>query len=363
MNTLCLTRPLGKTLGLTLVFLILFLGIGETVTRTQFFRSRIVANNRGLRHNQFEVQLGRIETIYAKEGSIDCIMLGNSMVLLGFDPAAFARGYESQTGMSLQCFNFGVDGMPAASAAIVASILVQDFGPRLLIYGTDARDYVIRRDVEASSVLLDTPWIKYRTGDFSILGWLYEHFYLFRYWETIGNLVILQKQYLYMSDDYTTTGYDLGFLGEEKIKLDVSFPPELQTYSGQVQGYFELLSNYEMLKENLVGFEQIVSHNSKTTQLLILEMPVPETYYHFFGEGQPGYQLFLDQIENISERNEFPFWRTAPQQLFSPEAWVDYSHLNAKGAEIFSMWFGQRLGEAILQGSLENLNPGTMMSH
>ena len=356
-QTLRLKLPFGQTLGLALILFSLLLGAGEVLTRTRVFKSHFIADARGTRHNQFELQLGRLETIVAIEGSIDCIFLGNSMVWNGFDPEAFAQAYRHRTGQNLRCFNFGVDGMPVISAGALAQILVHDYRPKLLIYGTDARDYAVTREAEDTTVLLDTPWLRYRLGQFSFEGWLYEHSHLYRYRETLGHIMRFEKRYLVVIGAYALNRDNYGFGGDEKVGSFVSTPPDHHSDMGAVQYYSGLLSDYKMLPENLVGLEQIVRNTRDGTQVLVIGMPVPETYFYFFGNGEQDYQSFLAGVRDVTEANAAPFWPTTALHLIPDDGWVDYSHLNTKGAQIFSTWLGQQLGEAAEQGLIAGLTP------
>jgi hypothetical protein len=356
-RTLHLKRPFGQTFSLALILFSLLLGAGEALTRSRVFKSHFIADGRGTRHNQFELQLGRLETIVAIEGPVQCIFLGNSMVWNGFDPEAFAQAYRRQTGQSLRCFNFGVDGLPVVSAGALAQILVHDYRPKLLIYGTDARDYAVTREAEDTTVLLDTPWLRYRLGQFSSEGWLYEHAHLFRYGETLGHLMRLEKRYLVVTRVDALNRDNYGFGGDEKVGSFVSTPPNYHSDMGSVQYYSGLLSDYKMLPENLVGLEQVVHNHSNGTEVLVIGMPVPETYFYFFGNGEHDYQSFLAGVRDVTEANAVPFWPTTALHLIPSDGWVDYSHLNTKGARIFSTWLGQQLGEAAEKGLIAGLTP------
>jgi hypothetical protein len=68
----------------------------------------------------------------------------------------------------LSCFNFGVDALTPVSAAYLAQILVDTYHPKLLIFGTDARDFAIDRQSEETTVIADMAWVQYRLGKFNI---------------------------------------------------------------------------------------------------------------------------------------------------------------------------------------------------
>ena len=353
-RTLYFRRPYGRTLALTLLLLALLMALGEVLVRTEVFEGHVVANNRGGRHRQFELQLGRLETVVARDGPIDCIALGSSMVWYDFDPEAFSEGYQHQTGQEIRCFNFGVDGLPAASAGALAPILAGDFQPSLLIYGTTARDYAVPKESENNTVLLEMPWLRYRLGQFSIQGWFYEHSRLYRYWETLGHLLRLENRHLLMTGYYASLKDNYGFSGREGVGTLGSVPLDPQSEDPRVRRLFELLYEYEILPENLTGLDQVMAQNSREVQVVLVEMPVPPAYLHFFGHGRQDYQRFINQVESMAESRTVPFWQTTHLRLIPDDAWFDYVYPNTKGARIFSAWLGEQVGSAVIQEKLED---------
>ena len=348
-TTISLDRPFGRTLLLSLLILVLLVGASEAVARNRLFKAHFVARDWGSRHEQLEIQLGRLEMIAANEGAVECIFLGNSMVWRGFDAETFARVFNEETGRHMRCFNFGVDGMPAAGAGVVASILAQDYRPRYLIYGADARDFAVPPDARDAAVLRDTPWLRYRQGEFSLNGWLYEHAHTYRYWQSLAYLMRLERTYLFVGRRSGLSGDDYGFTPDNTVGEYVSSSPLEHLELGPVQYYLELLSNYEILPENVHGLEQIASLNGPNTKVILVEMPVPETYLEFFGNGEQDYDSFLQQVQKVAGANQISFWRTRPLQLFADDEWVDYSHLNTRGARTFSRWFARQLSASISQ--------------
>jgi hypothetical protein len=352
-STLHVTLPCGQTLVLALALFGLLIALGETLVRTKVFRAHVVANARGGQHRQFELQLGRLETIEARDGAVDCILLGNSMVWMGFDPEAFSQAYRRRTGQAIRCFSFGVDGLPTASAGALTRMLADDYQPNLLIYGTSAQDYSLSRHSQEAAAILDMPWLRYRLGEFSMQGWFYDHSCLCQYWETLGHLVRLEKQYLLLTEQYAWAQGNYGFGGREGVRTPVSVPPAVKAEEGPVRYLFELLSEYQMLPENLSGLEQVAAQNGKDVQVLIVEMPVPPAYLQFFTNGQRDYARFVDQVASIAESGAVPFLRTGLLQLVPDDGWWDYSHMNTKGAYAFSEWLGEQVGSAVVQGRLQ----------
>lgn len=356
-KSLHLKWPFGKTFGLSLIVLTLLVGVSEVIFRTDRFQSLLTAPKMGTLIEPGH-KLVQLEAATEQEGLINCLILGNSMVDVGFDPKAFAIEYKNRTGQDIRCFNFGIDGLTAASAGPLAHILVQDYRPSLLIYGTDARDYAISRDALETTVILDTPWIQHRQGNPSVEGWLWEHSYLYRYRSHIRNLLRFYFEETLRSHSILETKITpYGFRPLKTVETNVTISPDPEDDSPQNNYYFGLLSNYEMREENLSGLEQIISQNGQNTQVIIVEMPVPSGYFYFFGNGKDDYQRFIDKVSHLAEAYNVLFWQTTTLQMIPDSGWRDYSHLNIEGAKIFSKRLGQQVGQAVLQGKINNLTP------
>ena len=111
----------------------------------------------GSRHYQLGHKLALLDAAVKRNGPIDCIMLGSSMVDVGFNPESFQHAYRQATGREIHCFNFGIDASSAASAAALARILIEDYHPRFIIFGTDPRDYAIpSTDRDPAAVCMKT---------------------------------------------------------------------------------------------------------------------------------------------------------------------------------------------------------------
>ena len=334
-------RPFGRTLIMTAVILLLYLCVGEAVARTGRFQAKFARPTWGSRHPHFERQLDRLNHIVNQVGPVDCLFLGSSMVINDIDPLLFANAYRNESGQDIRCFNFGVDGLTALGAAALAEILVKDYQPRLLVYGTDARDYVVKPQADDAAVILDTPWIRYRLGEFSIEGWLYDNSSLLRYRRPLRNLLQLNFTRSFWNQDSPSEWSKYGFIPEERVSEFVKTPPDPESELVHVQYYYGLQSDYEMLPENLLALDEIASLADKNTEVLILEMPVPDTYFTFFGDDGRDYVTFLNNVEAVAGKHSLMFWNTTAENLIPETGWADYSHLNAEGAKIFSEWLGK----------------------
>jgi hypothetical protein len=285
-------------------------------------------------------------------------MVGSSMVDVGFDPAAFQKGYHEIAGRDIRCFNYGIDASSATSTAALVQILMEDYRPRLLILGTDPRDYAILSTEEGPASILGTPWVKYRLGDFSLDGWLLEHSYLIRYRQHIGRLIRLQFMNTLWSELHLSFPILLnGHTPLTKVSTYINKHPDPQDSSFEVTYYRRIYSSYRMLDENLSAVESIMDYNGPRTQVIVVEMPESDGLYYFFGNGEMDYNRFVDGVSELASIKSVPFWRTEPLDSIPDDGWADYSHLNVTGAEIFSTWLGNQVGLLDVQRPADISNP------
>jgi hypothetical protein len=357
-GTLRLTMSPGSTFALTIVFLFLLGLAAEWIARSEVFQLPLTPPKMGSRHYQLGHKLALLNALARKTGHVDCIMLGSSMVDTGFDPAAFETAYKRTTGQDIPCFNFGIDAASAASTAALARIIVEDYHPRLLMIGTDPRDYAVPREDPDPSVVLNSPWVAYRQGEFSLEGWLLEHSYLYRYRQHLGRLARFQFEDTLWSN--TKLPYEIlpnGFTSLDKVSTYINNPPIQGDDSFEVKYYTRIYSSYKMLPENLEGLERITEYNGSGIQVILVEMPVADGLYYFFGNGESDYNKFLTRVDELTTLHYVPFWQTEPLDFIPDNGWVDYSHLNKMGAAIFSTWLGQQVGTEEQQGRIKTFQP------
>jgi hypothetical protein len=356
--TLQIRTATGKTVWFTVLLFILLTAVAEWVARSESFQVPLTPPRMGSRHYQLGHKLALLNVLARKTGHVDCIMLGSSMVDTGFDPAAFETGYREMTGRDIHCFNFGINASSAASTAALTRIVVEDYHPRLLIIGTDARDYAVPREDPDPAVVLNTPWVAYRQGEFSLEGWLLDISYLYRYRQHLGRLARFQFEGALWSN--TKLNYEIlpnGFTPLSKVSTYINDPPNPEDDSFEVTYYTRIYSSYQMLHENLEGLESKMEYNQSGIPVILVEMPVSDGLYYFFGNRESDYNRFLTRVGELATLHHVLFWQTEPLDFIPDNGWADYSHLNKTGAEIFSTWLGQQVGRAEHQGSIKTFQP------
>ena len=357
--TLQIRTPFGKTIWLVMIQIFFLFGFAEWVSQLEIFQAPLTPPKMGSRHYQLGHKLALLDAELRKNGPIiDCIMMGSSMVDVGFDPNAFLKGYQEIAGRDIRCFNFGIDSSSAASSAVLVKILIEDYHPRLLIFGTDPRDYAIPSIERGPAVILDTSWVKYRLGSFSLEGWLLDHSYLFRYRQHLSRLMRFNFEgTLWSATQLNLPILPTGYTPLSTISTYINNPPDPLDTSYEVTYYKNIYSSYHVLDENLAAMEAIMDYNRSETQVIIVEMPVSDGLYYFFGNGEADYYRFVARVSELASLHQVPFWRTEPLDSIPDHGWSDYSHLNTTGAEIFSAWLGGQVGEAEAHGILEISEP------
>lgn len=346
-----------KTFLLTVFLLVLLLGMGEWVARLEVFQAPLTPPRLGSRHHQLGYKLALLNEKIRK-GPVDCIMVGSSTVDVGFDPDSFQEGYQKLAGREIYCFNFGIDASSSVSVEALTRILIEDYQPRILIFGTDARDYVVAREDPDTAVVLETPWVNYRQGKFSLEGWLLDHSYLFRYRRHLSRLARFDLDGTLRS--YTKDNYGIlsnGYHPIQTIATYINDAPDPADDSYEVIYYTRIFSSYQMLDENIAMLEKIMEYGKTGTRVIVVEMPVSDGLYYFFGKGEEDYNRFVSQVDKSATRHRIPFLRTEPLDSIPDDGWSDYSHLNVSGAKIFSTWLGQKLGGMDVSENRDLLRP------
>ena len=310
------------------------------MVRQSFFQPYLSESSLGTRHIQFERQWNRLDALTRSGVPIDCIALGNSMTYNGFDPRTFNRVFSKWSGRKITCFNFGVDALTPVSASALARILLETYQPRLLIYGIDARDFAIDFDSEETSVIMDADWIQYQLGHPNLKGWLVEHSSLYRYRHSLTDFAPLAA-----SEDLSSAAkYGYGPMDDV---FDSTTLPDPKDDWFHVQYYFGVLKDYSVRPENRQALSELVRLQEMGTTMVVVEMPVSDMYFHFFEDPMVGYGQFLKAVREITTDYDVLLVETSGRPIIPPDGWMDYVHVNRKGASVFSAWLGRQLGQKL----------------
>lgn len=335
--------PFGLTALFTLLALLMLFGGLECLLRIDHLHPYLIRliPSLGGRHLQMEEQLARLEEMVAVDGHVDCVMLGSSLVWLGFDPPVFEDAYKQAAGQDVHCFDLGIETLPANAASLIARVVVQRYHPRLLIYGTSARDYAIDISDENSRVVYDTPWLQYQAGKQTPWNSFVSNSYAFRYMGRLGDLLKF--------DEGTWT--DLrsapatGFLGKTGAALPVHF----EAAARDAARWFR---PYEIRPVNLDALSEIAGLKQGTTDVIVVEMPVSDGYFAYMEKGKEDYDRFIQAVSERLAADDTIFLRSMTDNPIPASGWWDKSHMNKTGADKFSQWLAQQIADLVRAGKI-----------
>ena len=353
-----LSRPTQYTLLYALfIFLVASLFL-EWAARQPFVQEQVPYQAFGTNHTQMEIQLDYLDRFVEDHGAPDCFIFGSSQAFRGVDADALTIALNSGTGDDFSCYNFGVTGSQVATTSVLAKILMEEYHPRLIIIGTSFLDYTEGRERQLDERFINSEWLKYKTGRFSINGWLMEHSYAWRF------ITLLSY----------STAYDMNFreVLREAHKWDgeiaesgyaisnISVNPNYPAGDGFVKNFRQELGSYGLSNRNMLALEQLV-HDSKTigARVLIVEMPYHKALLNLY---DPSRQPRVDQekmltlqrtanerISAIASAQDASFLMIDSSLTIPNNVWFDLYHLNRSGAELFSQWIGEHAAGFLTQ--------------
>jgi hypothetical protein len=328
-RTLRLSFPLGQTLALALLILAGMSITLELIARLPQVESRVPPAI-GSRHPDLDVKFGELDYLTEQQGRVDCIFLGSSVVNTGIDPVFVSEAFRQQTGAPITCYNFGINGITAATAAELADLLVERYHPRVLVYGFTLRAFGTYVDTTADR-FADSDWFRYQQGAFTLKGWFIDHSAAFQRYLALRRW----SRYAWQNpvgDRGTPTGF-VPYTFEVKEFV----PPPF-------------LTDYAFSDQQLAGLERIIALDDQTP-VILLELPAPPHTREAFQGGVDGHRATIQQIAAMAESGGVPIWLTSDLDLIPADGWSgDVEHMNRRGAIMFSRWLGRRLAEAVEAG-------------
>ena len=331
MKLLRVKLPVGQVLLQSIIWLSLFCIVVELFARTSVGRNFFQYQSYGSSHPHFDPQVIRIKARAVQNGHIDCIFLGDSQILHGVDPSIVEQAYFEQTGRSIKCQNFGLGGLKPITASALTRLLIRNFQPSIIIYGTDLFDYTASLGGSDASIMT-SPWVKYQLGAFSIDGWLIENWNSYRYYLGVD-------RYLLNGDENAAhiepNGHSLKFA--EKANL---------SQQEQIDYFDSILDRPEITEEQLNGFRGLLSLSTSEVKIIVIETPVNSTFFTLkqFSYNRKIYPDFRNILENETAHAGSELWLTQNTVQIPNDGWYDLVHLNQKGTLYFSRLLGEYLG-------------------
>jgi hypothetical protein len=255
--------------------------------------------------------LHQIETLRRNGTPLDCIIVGNSLPLLGIDPDILGAEFARRSGGRLSCYDFALPGVRADGAAILAQVLQEDFSPWLIIYATSTRDFVI----EAEEVQIGPiPWLQYRSGELAPEGWLIDHSYAYRYYLVLRGLSDPTRRsrtiYQYKT---TARGYVNAHPGFGSSQSEMLAQLKSRLVDQLVEG---------VSAPQLEGLRRLLELHRPGRQVALLEMPAVPGLVRSLGDAAANYDLVLRTVADEAQRKRVPFWQVT-QGALPDSGWLD----------------------------------------
>jgi len=349
--TLELSSPKNFTLIHAFVFFLILCVLAEAVGRSSFVQNRVPYQAYGTNHTQMEIQLTNLENFVHENGAPDCFIFGSSQAFRDVDADAFASALEANGGGHYTCYNFGVTGSQVATTAVLNKILIQKYKPRLVVIGTSFLDYTEGREIQVDERFTENDWLAYKTGDFSIAGWLTEHSYAWRTLTILSysapfamNYIEVLREAHKWDGEIAPSGFALS---------EYSTNPNTPMDKGSVKNLVQEFGKFNVSERNLSALEQIIiDSQAVNAKVLIVEMPYHPALLDLKDErGNPradrddilGFQQNVNaRIETIAGAHEAFYLETDAALIIPDDVWFDVYHLNRIGALLFGEWLGEQ---------------------
>lgn len=285
-------------------------------------------------HSQFETKWFKLNDFVTANGGVDVLLMGNSIVNTGVDPAILSARLSPDAEHPLRIFNFGVEGMDLYTNALLAELLVREFHPSAIVYFTEMREYGPEVDTSVPDQFKTAAWFQYKLGHPSIEAWIFDHSLLLQFLLPYRNWsrddfpdTILRNLYRY--GETTASGYepDRAYSRDLDVRTDPTDPEQ--------KVLFDRYRDFSPAPEKLADLERILALGDNGVRVFITEMPIYPTFYDYFG-GEEVHQAFLQQVNKVTEGNGGVFIPRVDSGLIPRTGRADDHHLNFEGAPLFS---------------------------
>jgi hypothetical protein len=354
MMTLRLKLPVGQTLFLTLIWIILAGIVIELPARSSLAGEFLPAQGLGSAHRQFEIQSDRLIKRAEAAGGIDCLFIGNSHILRAIDPAAIEAQYKEKTGQSIRCQNFGLRGASVQLTGQLAAILSEKYHPKLIVLGLAMLDMDQSLAGKGDKNILKSPWMEYQSGKFSPEGFLIDHSYGYRYYLGFNNTYFSTVQLT----DADGAAFDGNIQANGFNPSPNIFRPEELT-AAAIEKIRATYESIQMDDGTLQGLDQILALSRTGVEILVVEMPVAPFVLELSPLIRENHARYIETLTAKTTEYNKIFWQTQGLALIPADGWSDHNHLNGAGADLFSRWLGDQIAQAVLNGTLNLFNGST----
>lgn len=303
-----LARWPGRALLLALGQVALLFAAGEFLARTPWIRDRLPPPSMGF-NPVFDAKVAALDRLLAEGRPPECIALGTSTTMWGFDPDA-VKSATRAAGRELRCFNLGLPGESMTTAIAAGAYVASRVVPRVFLVG---ECFDLNWEVERP---LRT-WPAHRTVEPSWEGALIERSVAYRY-------LLLGRELLFTDFRRRTlknlSAYGFAPAARRRSQPVGRFLP--QEPGGRMQPALPWLARLGALGAPVVLFD----------------MP-PHPAIRRLLAARPGGKGA--GVQRATRRGHLVL--SPADDLLRDEHYTDAAHLQAEGARVFSLWLGAEL--------------------
>ena len=354
------TRSLLALL-VALSFLVAFFLLLEAVARKEFLNKISTRESLGIyptpMGQYFDIKWYGLQKYCARNGGVDVILIGSSVVNTGINPDIVAETYFKLTGIRLRVYNFGVEGLNIVPNSVYAKILVQKYHPALLLFGTIPRDYLASDNVDVNQQFLPSPWIEFESGEWNLAGYLIDHSVALRRYLPYRNW--MRSDFLdtiYANDHRASRTSSSGYEPDHYIGTNLDQPPDPN--SPDEQETFAKYRDFKIDPARLGNLQSILNlQKTGNTRVIVMEMPLHPTFYDYIG-GLSVYQEYQHEIASAVTASGALFFPSNGDPQIPANGRPDRVHLNQVGAPVLSTYLGTQLATLTKNGGIQFTNTG-----
>ena len=291
------------------------------------------------------VKIHQLADLTADE-PVDILFLGSSLAYSGINPAVFNETYKASTGDPVRSYNAGLSAISMAmnirfyervfshysqSRVIFLVLSPRDLNQNSII--PQGGDQEVLASANGQALLFDTP-------EAQAVRFLLEYSTLYRYRDV---LMLGLLNGFDFPESLPVTYNDPAFDALGYVRVDNNLAQTIVNGDDPDPDDFARLSlaNFETTGSNFDALERFVCVcQEQNIQLVLVNMPMTEIMQQGFDQPEADYQSYLNNVNELVRVYRVAFWdfnADGLRQLFSDQDFNDPAHLNAQGAEKFSV--------------------------
>lgn len=282
-----------------------------------------------------------LRNLVLEHGYVDVLFVGSSIIRCNIRPDRFDAVVSANTHQELVSFNAGMSGLwPDAVGLYLEGLWLPLARPRVVVQGIRLGELIPSRNARKYTDIVNGT-VESSWSEASAVGRLraaaFEHVHLLQYRGTWPAWLL---------------EYQNGRRGEEQAdELRVFTDP--RGWTPRTPTLDVVLARHLLDKEKpyaaidddaaIAGALEAIRASFRATRRAGAEyvlLNVPEYAFRWSGpDGRAGYAAYLNVLQQLADREGFPFVDVTngdPQQFASPADYSDYHHMSPEGAQRFT---------------------------